>query len=210
MKSEFQDAFEFLVMLTERLKLERRHVVIVPGNHDINRPLCEGYFSQCKGEEAEPRPPYWPKWKHYAWMFEEFYKGEKGISFTVDEPWSWWEIPELELVVAGLNSTMAETHQDGTHYGSLSEPQLRWFRDRLEIFKKRGWFRLGVVHHNALRGAQNDDENLRDADRLKTVLGPSIQLLLHGHTHDSRIGRLGFEMPVLSTGSAALTARVRP
>ena len=210
MKSEFQDALEFLVMLTERLKLERRRVVMVPGNHDINRALCEGYFSQCKGEETEPLAPFWPKWKHYAWMFEEFYKGEKGISFTVDQPWSWWEIPELELVVAGLNSTMVESHQDGTHYGSVGEPQLRWFRERLDAVKKLGWFRLGVVHHNALRGAENDDENLRDADRLKTILGRSLHLLLHGHTHDSRIERLGFELPVLSTGSAALTAAVRP
>src|SRR4051812_16847845 len=38
-KPEFQDALEFLAMLTERLGLKRRNVVIVPGNHDINRPL---------------------------------------------------------------------------------------------------------------------------------------------------------------------------
>ena len=210
MKSEFRDALAFLVMLTERLGIERRHVVIVPGNHDINRSLCEGYFSQCKGEEVEPRSPFWPKWKHYAWMFEEFYKGEKGISFTVDEPWSWWEIPELELVVAGLNSTMAESHLDGTHYGSVGEPQLRWFRDRLEPYLKRGWFRLGVVHHNALRGAVDDDENLRDADDLTRVLRPSLNLLLHGHTHNSKIGWLDRDFPVLSTGSAALKVEARP
>lgn len=209
-KPEFQDSLEFLVMLTERLGLKRRNVVIVPGNHDINRPLCESYCSQCKGDEMEPRPPYWPKWKHYEWMFREFYQGEKGISFTVEEPWSFWEMDELELVVAGLNSTFLESHLDGTHYGWVGEPQLRWFRERLEPFQKRGWFRLGVVHHNALRAAVEDDENLWDADDLTRDLGPSLNLLLHGHTHNSKIGWLDRDLPVLSTGSAALKVEARP
>src|SRR5712692_426549 len=33
-KAEFEDALEFLVKLRERLKVPRRQVVIVPGNHD--------------------------------------------------------------------------------------------------------------------------------------------------------------------------------
>jgi hypothetical protein len=45
-KQEFEDACEFLVKLSERLMVPRRHVVIVPGNHDINRKLCEAYFAE--------------------------------------------------------------------------------------------------------------------------------------------------------------------
>src|ERR1700736_2404871 len=56
-KSEFEDVFQFLVSLSGRLQVPRRRVVIVPGNHDINRDLCESYFSQCKGEEQNPSRP---------------------------------------------------------------------------------------------------------------------------------------------------------
>ena len=71
-------------------------------------------------------------------------------------------------------------------------------------------FRLGVVHHNVQRGAAADDENLRDADRLDQFLGSSLNLLLHGHTHNSKIGWINPHLPVLSTGSAALTKDARP
>src|SRR6266542_2411895 len=96
-KSEFEDVLQFLVKLTERLGLPRRRVVIVPGNHDINRKLCEAYFSECEGEDRQPVAPYWPKWRHYAWLFQEFYGGEKGISFDSGEPWSFWEFEDLKL-----------------------------------------------------------------------------------------------------------------
>lgn len=88
--------------------------------------------------------------------------------------------------------------------------QLRWFQQKLEAAKKQGLFRIGVVHHNVQRGAAADDENLRDADRLDQFLGSSLNLLLHGHTHNSKIGWMNPHLPVLSTGSAALTKDARP
>jgi len=209
-KNEFADGLEFLLRLSDHLKVPRRHAVIVPGNHDINRDLCQAYFAECKAEDQEPRPPYSRKWKFYEWLFQEFYKGEKGISFTVEEPWSFWEFDNLNLAVAGLNSTMVESHFEASHYGWVGEGQLRWFVDRLKRPRERGWFRLGVVHHNVVRGPVADDENLRDADDLERLLGSSLNLLLHGHTHNSKIGRLGFVLPVLATGSAALKVEARP
>ncbi|HEX2091207.1 MAG TPA: pentapeptide repeat-containing protein, partial [Longimicrobiaceae bacterium] len=209
-KSEFEDALAFLRGVSERLAISRRNVVIVPGNHDLNRKLCEAYFAEREGNDEKPLPPYWPKWKHYHWMFQEFYGEEKGIGFTIEEPWSFWELDEFNLVVAGLNSTMVESHKDGTHYGWVGEKQLRRFAERLGPFQERGWLRLGVVHHNVQRGAVEDDENLRDADDLQRILAPSLNLLLHGHTHNGQVGWLGPTLPVLSTGSAALKADVRP
>ncbi|MEA2230441.1 MAG: hypothetical protein QOD83_257 [Solirubrobacteraceae bacterium] len=212
MRSEFSDALEFLERLSESLGVPRRNVVVVPGNHDVNRKLCEAYFNECDGDEREPAAPYARKWEHFARMFSEFYADEPGVEFKVTEPWSLWEMESLNLVVAGLNSTMRESHHDDDHYGWVGERQLRWFADRLEAYVESGWFRLGVVHHNTARGVVTDDENLRDADQLAEVLAPSLNLLLHGHTHDSKISSLGQEPPlrVLSTGSAALSHEARP
>jgi hypothetical protein len=98
-KSEFEDVLQFLVSLSDRLTVPRRRVIIVPGNHDINRKLCEAYFNECEGNDQPPTPPYSRKWKHYDWLFQEFYKDEKGISFTIEEPWTFWELEDLKLVV---------------------------------------------------------------------------------------------------------------
>ncbi|MEZ5354259.1 MAG: metallophosphoesterase [Bryobacteraceae bacterium] len=207
--SEVQDVLEFLARLSDPLGVPRSHVAIVPGNHDINRANCTAYFAECEGNETKPMPPYWPKWKHYAWMFEEFYRGVDGVSFREGEPWTLWEMPELRLVVAGLNSTMVESHVDGTHYGWAGEAQLRWFHERMDRYERAAWTRLGLIHHNVLRKAVDDDENLHDAEKLEQILAPSLDLLLHGHTHNGKMGRLD-KLPVLSTGSTALQSGQRP
>jgi len=212
LRSEFDQVVQFLATLTEAVELPRRHVALVPGNHDINRRACEAYFLNQSAEECDPVPPYWPKWKHFAAAFKQFYEGVDGVSFTPDEPWTLFEMPDLAVVVAGLNSTMAESHQDADHYGHVGEHQLRWFAERLAGYRDRGWLRLAAVHHNAVRGAVDDDENLHDADDLDQRLGQPglVNLLLHGHTHDGRLHRLSSGLLVLSTGSAAVTVEARP
>ena len=107
--AEFNQAREFLDKVAGHLKLGHDRVVIVPGNHDINRKSCESYFNGCDADGEKPKQPFWPKWKQYAHSFEEFYRA-LAPRFTVNEPWTWYEIPELKLVVAGLNSTISEIH----------------------------------------------------------------------------------------------------
>jgi Sulfatase-modifying factor enzyme 1/Calcineurin-like phosphoesterase len=126
-KKEFDDVLTLLTGLTEVLRLPRERVVIVPGNHDINRDSCAAYFMTRKADDEEPVAPYWPKWEHFHRMFRAYYGDAASIQFTPDEPWSWYEDADLKLAVAGLNSTMAESHRDADHHGYLGEKQLRWF-----------------------------------------------------------------------------------
>jgi WD40 repeat protein/3',5'-cyclic AMP phosphodiesterase CpdA len=212
LRSEFDQVIDFLSTLCEAIGVPRRHVAIVPGNHDINRALCRSYFDREAGYERKPIAPYWPKWEPFAAAFETFYYGVPGPAFTPDEPWTLFELPDLAVVVAGLNSTMAESPREEDHYGSVGEEQLRWFATRLADYRHRGWLRLGAVHHNAVRGAVLDEENLRDADDLDRLLGQPglINLLLHGHTHDGRLQRLASGLQVLSTGSSAVNTEARP
>jgi predicted phosphodiesterase len=207
---EFEDVFKFLDRLAGFLGLQRDRVLMVPGNHDINRNACLAYFANCEADDKQPLEPYWPKFRHYTQFFERFYEGFPGIRFTAEEPWTLFEIQELRLVVAGLNSAMKESHRDGDHYGWTGERQLRWFAEKLRTYKERGWMRIGLVHHNVQRGPLEDEENLRDADDLKRILGGELNLLLHGHTHEGCLHWLGQRLPVLSTGSASVIHAARP
>jgi hypothetical protein len=158
LRSEFEQGVQFLAALAEAAELPRRHVAIVPGNHDINRKACSAYFEDQEADQREPVAPYWPKWRHFVAAFEQFYDGVEGVSFTPDEPWTLFEMPDLHVVVAGLNSTMAESHRDADHYGWVGEHQLRWFAQRLTHYRDRGWLRLAAVHHNAVRNAVAERE----------------------------------------------------
>ncbi len=210
MKKEFEDIFTFLDRMAGLLELNRDRVLIVPGNHDINRKSCLSYFASCEADDQKPKPPYFPKLRQYTELFQRFYAGLPGIRFTEEEPWTLFEVPELKLVAAGLNSTMKESHRDEDHYGWVGEAQLRWFASKLQSYQERGWLRLGLVHHNVLRRAMEDEENLRDADDLTRILGGQLNLLLHGHTHEGRVDWLGPKLPVLSTGSASVIKEARP
>jgi 3',5'-cyclic AMP phosphodiesterase CpdA len=193
-------------------RIPRRHIAIVPGNHDVNRRACAAYFAEQDSEEEAPVPPYFPKWRGYVAAFNEFYADVPEATFTPDEPWTLFAMPELNVVVAGLNSTLAESHLDPDHYGWVGKQQLRSFARQLEKYRAAGWLRLAAVHHNVIGGAALDEENLRHAADLDRMLGEPglVNLVLHGHAHDGRTHFLSSGLPLLSTGSAAVDADARP
>ncbi len=122
-KSEFDDASNFLARLSEHLGLQRRRVIVVPGNHDISRKLCESYFSECEARETEPVQPFWRKWEFFHAMLQEFYRDVPDVTFSQDQPWAWYELEDLQVIVAGLNSTMPEIHgEEEDHEGSKLPP----------------------------------------------------------------------------------------
>ncbi|GAB2981349.1 NACHT domain-containing protein [Saccharothrix stipae] len=142
---EFERGFRFLAELAEAVHLPRERVVVVPGSRDVNRLACEAYFRQEEAWGRTPTPPYWPKWGPFAAAFDDFHGAR--FSFTPDEPWTLFDYPELELAVAGLNSTIEITHET-THEddravigGRQAERFEKLFRDG----PRRAWTRLSAV-----------------------------------------------------------------
>src|SRR5689334_4069352 len=175
---ECEEALEFLTGLRALLGLEPQQLVIVPGMHDITRAACRAYFATCEADDMEPQPPYWPKWRHYASLFHELYRGIDGAVFESGQPWTLLEMPDLRVAVAALNSTLAGSHRPEDDYGWVGAEQADWFAGQLAPFEEAGWLRIAVVRHAPSAG--QDESLLRDADTLDRVLGPRLSLLLHG------------------------------
>jgi 3',5'-cyclic AMP phosphodiesterase CpdA len=83
---EFDQAFKFLGTVAEHLNLSRDRVIVIPGNHDINRKQCESYFLECSADDETPAFPWFPKWRQYKESFDKFYEGFSNITFTPVEP----------------------------------------------------------------------------------------------------------------------------
>ena len=201
-KNEIETALSFLEALTGHLGLERQRVVVIPGNHDVNWKLCRNYFDDCEEEEKAAIPPFWPKLRFFSSLMDRFYRDVAGVEFNEEQPWTLFEMPDLQLVVAGLNSTMAETHE--VHYGEIGKEQLRWFAEKLADYRTKGWLRIGAVHHNVLPDFSSElglQRCLKDHVDLKNKLGPYLNVILHGHTHLGNISALTTQIPILSTGS---------
>lgn len=211
-ETEFKEVLQFAEALAENINVPRSHFAIIPGNHDIDRDDCETYFDKCAAEDPPkvPEEPFWPKWKNFEELFNKFYKNCERLTFTQGMPWTLFDMPDLKLVIAGLNSTMKESHRDTDHYGYLGEKQLRSFATMLAQYKQRGIFRIAALHHNIRRGPVADDENLQDVEDFHTILGSQVNLILHGHTHDGKADLTENAVPILATGSAAVNQTYRP
>jgi WD40 repeat protein len=178
---EFEDALTFLAGLRALLSLEPSRLVVVPGGHDVTRAASRAYFATCEADDIEPEPPYWPKWRHFAAMFDELYRGLDGPVFDSSQPWTLFEIPDLRVVVAGLNSTIADSHREEDRYGWIGEAQAAWFAERLRQHEQDGWLRIGALRHAPQPGGgRTDPDTLRDAATLDRLLGRRLNLLLHG------------------------------
>jgi WD40 repeat protein len=180
---ECDEALTFLTGLRALLGLEPHRVAIVPGGHDITAAASRAYFATCEADDVEPQPPYWPKWRHYTGLFDEFYRGLDGLVFDSVQPWTLFAVEDLRVVIAGLNSTMASSHRPEDQYGWLGEAQAAWFTERLGSFERDGWLRIGAICHDPAPGsvqAGTDTTLLRDAGTLDRLLGPRLNLLLHG------------------------------
>ncbi|SNS10023.1 WD40 repeat [Streptosporangium subroseum] len=173
-RREFGEAATFLTGLRVLLGLEPQRLIVVPGPRDITKAASRAYFSNCEADDVRPQPPYWPKWRHFTGLFEELYLGLDGPEFDSAQPWTLFSIPELKVVIAGLNSTMAMSHREEDLYGFVGEAQAAWFAERLRPFEESGWLRIGAVGHPP------SPSRLRDTATLEHLLGGRLNLLLHG------------------------------
>uniref|UniRef100_UPI00366DCA97 WD40 domain-containing protein n=1 Tax=Plantactinospora solaniradicis TaxID=1723736 RepID=UPI00366DCA97 len=184
---EFEDALSFLTGLRVLVGLEPHRLAVVPGARDITRAASRAYFATCEADDIDPQPPYWPKWRHYARLFDEIYQGLEEPIFDSEQPWTLYAVPDLQVVVAGLNSTVADSHRDEDHYGHLGEAQASWFAQWLRPYQQTGWLRLGVMAHDPgdagpyagglLTGPESP---LRDGATFGRLVAPMLNLLMSG------------------------------
>jgi WD40 repeat protein len=208
---QFEDALSFLTGLRVLVGLEPNRLIVVPGPHDVTAAASRAYFATCEADDIEPQPPYWPKWRHYARLFGELYQGLEEPVFDAEQPWTLFAVPELQVVVAGLNSTIGDSHREDDHYGWLSEAQATWFAQWLRSYEQSDWFRLGVMAHAP--GPRTDygdlviEDALRDRTTFNRLVAPMLNLVVSGAppAHDTR-DSAALVVPTPRDGSAQLLA----
>ncbi|MGH3827362.1 MAG: TIR domain-containing protein, partial [Pseudonocardiaceae bacterium] len=198
---EGDEALAFLTGLQALLGLEPTRLIIVPGDHDVSRAACQGYFLLCESRDSQPQQPYFPKLECYAQLFNDLYQGLEGPLFDTAQPWTMFAVPELRVAIAGLNSTMSITHQPEDDYGWIGDEQAAWFARQLRSFEESGWLRIGVIGHNPDPGGESASSGpavLRDPGTLDRLLGHRLNMLVCGPgPGGTSIDFLGSGLPVV-------------
>jgi hypothetical protein len=162
---DFDEALNLVLGLRSMLDIPLHRVAVVPGADDLTIAACRAYFATCEADEVEPEPPYWPKWRHFARFFDDLYDGVEGVNFTARQPWSLFEMADLGVVVAGLNSTMGDSHLERHATGWLGRGQRRWFSRELQRYAPPEWFRIGLVSgSDTVLAAEPDDRDDMEFD----------------------------------------------
>lgn len=192
--SEYDHASEFIKALRDFLDIDAQHVVLVPGNHDINFKLSQSSFLKTGNEESyEPDTNWSDKEEHYPLrfvpfqrFFETVYSGTMEYSLNLEKMYCIYPFPDWDLLIVGFNSCIHVDHRVShleSRQGYISEEAIE--NARSEIEKKYGdryKLVIAVWHHNPIHIAGAADL-LANGDKVPEVLGARCQLALYGHIH---------------------------
>ncbi len=166
-------------------------VTIVPGNHDV-------YIDMPWGDSLGCWAPYMRGTR----------KGGSAETF----PTSHDDFPFVRQLgeVALIGTSTAVPMPLFIAAGRLGEEQLGRLRQTLQHLGNEGLFRIVLIHHPPFGGGAYKRKSLLDAKEFQDVIAKAgAELVLHGHTHVSGLGRLATAngpIPVIGVPSASALA----
>lgn len=213
--SQFETAHRLFSELLVGLHLPPSRLLVVPGMGDVNLLACDAFFRQCDAEERTPQPPYWPKLAPFARFLKTLYVDVPSYSFSEAQPFTLFELPDLNIAVAGINAVYGTSHL--VHQAELGNKQIEFFADRLLDCQRRGLHCIGLLGAslNALLGTAPGSRNLLPSDQeaLRRDVMPLIDLVVHAEQesqHSRNEGRLRLQRAQLLAPRHGLAASLRP
>jgi 3',5'-cyclic AMP phosphodiesterase CpdA len=186
-KEEYDQATPFFNRLLEACDLQREHLFVVPGNHDVDRRRARGLQQSLLSEDesveffAEDHPQYhFHKFRSYADWFDEYFAGIRppiqGARSTCYEP-QLVQTVGLRVSVLLVNSALFCTGDQD--YGKLWIGR-RCLDDALQqLGQSAPELRIALMHHPL--------DWLHDEERsnIRTKLRGSVDFVLRGHLHEN-------------------------
>ncbi len=208
---QYDAAYDFLVELTDRfLGGDRKKVVIVPGNHDVDwnvafgamEPVADGdYPKNLPAALHEPESPYRWDWKTRQlyrikdkdaytnrlaafWkFFERFYGTFEGLLKVA--PWSdanLYSLDDGRICVAAFNSCAG--NDCFAFHGAI--PREAIGQAHLDLTDRGPWRLQIAVWHHDVEGPPNRADYM-DRDIVRGMIGRGFRLGLYGHQHRTQI-----------------------
>jgi tetratricopeptide (TPR) repeat protein len=230
---EYGAVTRFLEDLCRHLGIDNRHVVLVPGNHDVNWYEAECIEAELKLEflrsrRSGPLDPhsdvrYLQRFGKYAEFYNRFYSKDDGATYyacdlSSEEGWNtvYNFHSEWGIAFLALSSCEKEDHHPENHYGHISPSVLVSALKKIEEMTTTTCVKVAVFHHNALAGAGEDRLRNFRSEILPPLSQAGFSLVLHGHTHKPDVDDLGPELTegarvrVVGAGSVSVARAQRP
>lgn len=139
-KAEYDCASTFLKQIMSELNISKEKVLLVPGNHDVNRYECEHAVRKDNTKDA-----YTFNSEKYIY-FSEFYDNLLGKSFLVDNAVvDYMAVDDEKLLFVGVNTNYKLGTRDG--FGAVD---LERFNEEMKNVQSKcpDYIKIAVFHHN--------------------------------------------------------------
>jgi calcineurin-like phosphoesterase family protein len=187
---EYNRAGEWFDYLCQQLNIEEDRLFMVPGNHDVNRQMCDTFASikdahhalrTCLSEDIDERLRGYfrdPEEKNRLFKpIAEYNKFSRRYVSNFDADRSKWETAfplssEINLIIRGINSTLISDRHDDDQ---SEVKKLVVGKAQVTCTVKPDVVYMTMCHH--------PPQWLRDAPQLKTILNERVSIQLYGHVH---------------------------
>lgn len=221
-EEEFEATTVFLKKLQEEFQLDKDQLVIVPGNHDVSWIVARKAYKLFWREDYDgrdlPAGTYIEDGKTIAIRDEEeykqrfanfsaFYQAIKGEPYPLDyeNQYSLNYLPELNLLVLGLNSAWELDHQ----YTLRASIHPLAVSNALEQIRRNpnyaNCLKFAVWHHPLHSEAE---DRIKAGDFMDRLAVSNFRIALHGHIHKAESGiflydysRRGRKLDVVAAGT---------
>lgn len=187
---------------------DKRRIVIVPGNHDVNWAISEQSMKVSTNDRSSDfkkwrggHPLIRWSWKDYCFhivndiglyknrfsnfveFYNRFYSGIYSLPLDSEEHASIIDIPSCNVTFVGFNSCCELDHLNSG--GKIRPTALTSISEELKFYNKMGRFLIGVWHHH-ISGLPSEN-NYLDYRILHAMMDSGIKVGLFGHQHISQV-----------------------
>ena len=208
---QYRQASAFLESLAGLfLDNDKRRLIIVPGNHDINREISKASMTRIEHNsenldlrrslykdgtlirwnwkdlhfyEISNHDTYNSRFDHFIEFFNSFYNGVYKLSTIREEQSCVFHLKEYNIAFIGFNSCDGLDHLNTA--GKIHPTTLTRLRIPLKELHNRGNLLIGVWHHHT--NGSPYENNYLDKRILTAMIDRHIYMGLHGHQHIAEI-----------------------
>lgn len=206
---QYQETEMFLNKLVDYfLDGDKSRIIIVPGNHDVNRYVSEQSMKESKNDMSsdfkkwrEGNPLIRWSWKDFRFhiitdmalyksrfsnfvdFYNRFYSGIRSLPLGSEEQASIVDIPYYNLTVVGFNSCCELDHLN--YSGKIRPNALTAISEELRCYNRMGRFMIGVWHHHV--SGLPSENNYLDYRILHAMMDKGLKIGMFGHQHISQV-----------------------
>lgn len=183
-EAEYIYAEKFLEQIHNELKIDKKKILIVPGNHDIYRPKCR------EAADKNPKTPahlnFGAKYDNFKCFFDRFYKGTKKTFEVNKQIVDSLALDEEKILFVGINTNYKIHYKGGT--GAVEIDAFK--KELTELCEQfSDYIRIAVFHHNIKSDSEEDNSfygswEKTDWIRFKNVLEEKdFKMVVFGNEH---------------------------